>query len=194
MSASLRGVLARAGLRVDPDEFLALVEDLAHQLAPADPDPAEYLTESQRTALTEVGLDLAPRRSGERDVRARAVAAQAVLRDSALTVAGAAERIGVDASRVRHRLADGRLAGWKDRGGWRLPAWQFTNTEVLPGLATVLAAAPEDLPPLVVAGFMTTPQPDLPVGGDPSTPRDWLLAGGDPDPVARLVATLGTPA
>jgi hypothetical protein len=194
MSASLRGVLARAGLSVDPDEFLALVEDVAHQLAPADPDPAEYLTESQRTALTEVGLDLAPRRAGERDVRARAVAAQAVLRDSALTVAGAAERIGVDGSRVRHRLGDGRLAGWKDRGGWRLPAWQFTNTDVLPGLATVLAAVPDDLPPLVVAGFMTTPQPDLPVGGDPSTPRDWLRAGGDPEPVARLVSTLGTPA
>lgn len=193
MAVSLRSALARAGLRVDPEEFLALVEDAAHRLAPADPDPAEYFTDSQRTALADVGLDLAPRREGERDIRARAVAAQAVLRDTALTVSGAAERIGVDASRIRHRLADGRLIGWKDRGGWRLPVWQFANTDVLPGLAAVLEAVPSDQPPLVVAGFMTTPQPDLRLSGEPATPRDWLLAGGNPAPVAHLIATLGTP-
>ncbi len=193
MAPSLRGTLARAGLRVDSEEFLALVEDAARRLSPADPEPAEYFTEPQRTALSDVGLDLAPRRPAERDPRARAVALQAVLRDTALTVAGAAERIGVDPSRIRHRLAEGRLAGWKDRGGWRLPVWQFTNTGVLPGLEAVLAAAPEDQPPLLVAAFMTTPQPDLPMSGDPTAPRDWLLAGGDPAAVARLTTTLGTP-
>lgn len=194
MAASLRSALARAGLRVDADEFLALVEDAARRLSPVDPDPADYFTDSQRTALAEVGLDLAPRRASERDPRARTVALQAVLRDTALSVAGAAERVGVDASRIRHRLADGRLTGWKDRGGWQLPVWQFTNTSVLPGLEAVLAAVPADQPPLVVAGFMTTPQADLPTGGEPTAPRDWLLAGGDPAAVARLVATLGTPA
>lgn len=194
MAASLRSALARAGLRVDPDEFLALVEDAARRLSPADPDPADYFTDSQRTALTDVGLDLAPRRPAERDPRARTVALQAVLRDTALSVAGAAERVGVDASRIRHRLAEGRLAGWKNGGGWRLPVWQFTNDGVLPGLDTVLAAVPADQPPLAVAGFMTTAQQDLRTAGEPTTPRDWLLAGGDPAAVARLVATLGTPA
>jgi hypothetical protein len=194
MAASLRDALARAGLRVDSDEFLELVEDAARQLSPADPDPAEYFTDSQRTALTDVGLDLAPRCASERDPRARTVALQAVLRDTALSVAGAAERVAVDASRIRHRLADGRLTGWKDHGGWRLPVWQFTNDGVLPGLETVLAAVPDDQPPLVVAGFMTTPQADLPTAGEPTTPRDWLLAGGDPAAAARLVATLGIPA
>jgi len=184
--------LARAGLRVDPDEFLTLVEDAVRRLSPADPDPADYFTEAQRDTLEQVGLDLAKRRDGERDSRARAVAAQAVLRDSALTVSGAAERLGVDTSRVRHRLAEGRLAGWKDRGGWRLAAWQFTAADVLPGLATVLAAVPDDQPPLVVAGFMTTPQPDLLMAGEPATPRQWLLATGDPTPVARLASSIGT--
>jgi len=193
MPATLRAVLARAGLRVDSDEFLALVEDAASRLAPADPDPADYFTDSQRAALTDVGLDLSPRGPKERDPRARTVALQAVLRDTALSVAGAAERVGVDSSRIRHRLADGRLTGWKDRGGWRLPVWQFTGDSVLPGLDAVLAAAPEDQPPLVVAGFMTTPQQDLCTAGEPTTPRDWLLAAGDPAAVARLVATLGTP-
>jgi hypothetical protein len=194
MTASLRAALARAGLRVDSDEFLALVEDAAARLAPVDPDPADYFTDAQRTALSDVGLDLSPRRERERDPRAKTVALQAVLRDTALSVAGAAERVGVDSSRIRHRLADGRLAGWKDRGGWRLPVWQFTDAGVLPGLETVLAAVPGDQPPLVVAGFMTTAQQDLRTADEPTTPRDWLLAGGDPAAVARLVATLGTPA
>lgn len=194
MSASLRNALARAGLRVDSEEFLELVEDAARRLSPADPDPADYFSAAQRSVLAEVGLDLSPRERGERDSRAKAVAAQAVLRDTALTVAGAAERVGVDSSRIRHRLAEGRLAGWKDRGGWRLPIWQFTNAEVLPGLEPVLAAVPDDQPPLVVAAFMTTPQEELEISGTPTTPRDWLLASGHPTRVVELVATLGTPA
>jgi len=192
--SALRSALARAGLRVEADEFLSLLEDATRRLSPADPRPADYFTLDQRAALAEVGLDLAPQRAGERDPRARAVALQAVLRDTALTVAGAAERLGVDTSRIRHRLAAGRLIGWKDRGGWRLPVWQFTDTDVLPGLEEVLAAVPADQPPLVVAGFMTRRQAELTVSGSPATPRDYLLATGDPAPVARLVAVLGTPA
>src|SRR5262245_5404071 len=187
-------MLAKAGLRVDPDEFLNLVEDAARKLSPADPDPADYFSAEQRQVLSDVGLDLTPRRDDEVDHRARAVAAQAVLRDSAVTVTEAAGTVGVDASRIRHRLAAGRLCGWKDRGGWRLPAWQFTKSGVLPGLEAVLEAVPEDQPPLVVAAFMTTPQRDLPLDGTPATPRQWLLAGGDPGPVAELAAMLGTPA
>jgi len=194
VTAALKSVLAKAGLRVDPDEFLTLVEDAARKLSPADPDPADYFSAEQREALTDVGLDLAPRRHKEVDHRARAVAAQAVLRDSAVTVADAAKAVGVDPSRIRHRLAASRLTGWKDRGGWRLPAWQFTNAGVLPGLEVVLEAVPDDQPPLVVAAFMSTPQPDLLLDGEPATPRQWLLATGDPDPVAKLVSMLGTPA
>jgi hypothetical protein len=188
----LRSALARAGLRVEADEFLALIEDAAKRLSPVDPRPADYFSDEQRDALTSVGLDLSPQRKGERDVRARTVALQAVLRDTALTVAGAAERIGVDASRIRHRLAEGQLVGWKDRGGWRLPVWQFTDDDVLPGLATVLADVPPDQPALVVAAFMTTPQTAL--GDPPVTPRDWLMAGGMPEKIAALVSVLGTPA
>ena len=194
MSMALETVLAKAGLRVSPGEFLGLVEDAARRLSPPNPNPAEYFSADQRETLTEVGLDLRPRRPDEVDTRARAVAAQAVLRDSALTVSDAATTIKVDTSRIRHRLAAGRLVGWKDRGGWRLPAWQFTESGVLPGLEIVLAALPNDQPPLVVAAFMTTPQEDLQLGGSPGTPRQWLLAGGDPDRVAALAAVLGTPA
>ncbi|HEU5475206.1 MAG TPA: DNA-binding protein [Actinophytocola sp.] len=194
MTAALRTVLAKAGLRVDPDEFLTLVEDAARQLTPADPDPAAYFDAASRRALTDAGLDLSPAGSGEPDHRARTVAALAVLRDSALNAADAARTVGVDTSRIRHRLLSRKLAGWKERGGWRLPTWQFTRTGVLPGLETVLGSVPPDQPALVVAAFMTTPQPDLVLDGAPATPRQWLLAGGDPGPVARLASALGAPA
>lgn len=194
MTVALETVLAKAGLRVDPDEFLSLVEDAARRLTPSHPDPGGYFTADQREALREVGLDLSPLRDDETDARARAVADQAVLHDSALTVAEAARTIGVDTSRVRHRLLARRLMGWKDRGGWRLPAWQFNEHGVLPGLEQVLAALPTDQPPLVVAAFMTTPQEDLTARSRPITPSEWLLAGGDPQRVARLAAMLGTPA
>lgn len=191
---ALETVLAKAGLRIDPAEFLGFVEDAARRFSPAAAAPADYFTPEQRDTLTDVGLDLTPRRPDEVDSRARAVAAEAVLRDSALTVSDAAATVGVDSSRIRHRLLAGRLAGWKDRGGWRLPAWQFVSGGVLPGLETVLAAVPGDQPPLVVAAFMTTPQADLRVEDRPATPREWLLAGGAPDRVAALAATLGIPA
>lgn len=144
-------------------------------------------------ALTEAGVDLSPRTGEEPDARARTVAAQTVLAESALTAAEAARTLGIDPSRVRHKLAAGRLSGWKDENGWRLPAWQFTGDGALPGLAIVLASVPADQPPLVVASFMTTRQDDLLLDARPATPRQWLLAGGPPEPVAALAATLGAP-
>ncbi|MBA8825958.1 hypothetical protein FHX42_003324 [Saccharopolyspora lacisalsi] len=193
MTVPLETVLAKAGLKVTAQEFLSLVEDAAKRLTPAQPDPAARFTDNDRTVLTEVGLDLEPLDEDEEDPRARTVAEQAVLRDTALSVSQAAERIGVDSSRIRHRVASHRLIGWKDRGGWRLPAWQFTDADVLPGLETVLAAMPSDQPTLVLANFMTTPQEDLELGDRPVSPREWLMAGGSIRRVAELASAVGTP-
>ncbi len=189
---ALKNVLAKAGLKVDPSEFLALVEDAAKRLTPPSPNPSHYFSADQRAALEEVGLDLTPEGDDDQDYRARTVAAHAVLADSALTVGEAASLLGVDDSRIRHRLKEGRLTGWK-APGWRLPAWQFTPSGVLPGLDVVLRAVPADQPALVVAAFMSTPQTDLVINGRPATPRQWLLAGGDPELVAELASVLGTP-
>ena len=195
MTVALENILARAGLRIDATQFLLLVEDAARKLTPPNPDPSHYFSADQRAALTDVGLDLTPQGADEPDHRARTVAAHAVLAEAALSVAGAATTLGVDDSRIRHRLAKGRLTGWKDHGGgWRLPAWQFTSSGVLPGLELVLRALPEDQPALVVAAFMSTPQSDLVINSRPATPRQWLLAGGDPELVAELIEPLGTPA
>lgn len=194
MTAALENVLARAGLRITADEFLSLVEDAAKKLTSPQVDPAAHFTEIEQKALAETGLNLAPLGVTEADPRARTVAEQAVLRDTALSVGQAAERVGVDASRIRHRINERRLIGWKDRGGWRLPAWQFDDDDVLPELEAVLVAMPLDQPALVLANFMTTPQEDLELGDRPVSPREWLLAGGSPHPVAALAAELGNPA
>lgn len=193
MTMALETVLAKAGLHVNPTQFLSYVEDAARRFSPPQPDPASYFSPGDRDVLTDVGLDLSS--SGEHDInaRARSIAAEAVLRESALTVEDAARRLGVDNSGIRRRLSERRLVGWKDRGGWRLPAWQFTEAGILPGLPTVLAAVPEDQPPLVVAAFFATVQPDLQMNGEPSTPRQWLLAGGDPTRVGEQASMLGTP-
>lgn len=193
MTASLETVLAEVGLRVDAKEFLELVALAVRKVSPPHTRPAEYFTPEQRAVLSEVGLDLSDYRDRELDPRARAVATEAVLVDTALTVPEAARMLGVDTSRIRHRLKDGNLAGWKNQG-WRLPAWQFASNGVLPGLDVVLRALPDDQPPLVVAAFMNTPQPDLEINRTTVTPREWLLALGDPTPVAALATTLGTAA
>lgn len=192
MTIALETVLAKAGLRVEAAQFEILLVDAAKKLTPPHPDPTLYFTPEQRAALTETGLDLRASEDTDVDPRARSVAAHTVLRDGALSVTDSAARIGVDGSRIRHRLMDGMLAGWKNGGAWRLPAWQFTERGVLPGLEVVLPAIPPDQPPLAVATFMSTSQPDLLIENEQSTPRAWLLAGGDPNRVAELAATLGT--
>lgn len=189
----LESALADAGLRVDAREFLQLVADAARRIAPPQASPADYFSPEQQRVLGDVGLDLSSYRPDEPDPRARSVVTAAVLADSSHSVADAAKLLDVDTSRVRHRLKEGKLIGWKDRG-WRLPAWQFTADGTLPGLEMVLRALPDDQPQLVVTAFMNTPQPDLEINGKPATPRDWLLAHGDPRMVAELAATLGTAA
>src|SRR5699024_12298346 len=96
MTVALESTLARAGLRVDPADFLALVEDAASKLSPPSPEPAHYFTSEQRTALVEVGLDLTPQAPDEPDQRARAVAAPAALAEGSLTGCGAASKQRVD--------------------------------------------------------------------------------------------------
>lgn len=191
MTLALETVLAEAGLRVSTREFLRHVADAARKISPPQTSPADYFTPSQQRVLGDVGLDLSTFRPEETDPRARSVATAAVFADSSHSVAEAAALLGVDTSRIRHRINDGKLTGWKEKS-WQLPAWQFADGTTLPGLEVVLRAIPDDQPQLMVAAFMNTPQPDLEINGKPATPRQWLLAHGDPHAVAELVSTLGT--
>jgi excisionase family DNA binding protein len=186
--------LERAGLRVGVDEFLRRVGEAAARFGPLVDDPRAHLTTAEAATLTAVGADVSPRRDDEPDERAAAAVEAATVVATALTVRDAAARLGVDPSRVRHRLAEGRLTGLRRGGGWRLPAWQFTGDDTLPGLGAVIPAIPDDLPAAVVAAFFLTADPDLEINGRARSPRDWLAAGGDPARVTELAGALGQPA
>lgn len=190
--AMLTEVLDRAGVAVSEEEFVRLVAAALAEFGPEPPaDPRTALTGDEAAALEAIGADLRPRGRREADPRADSAAAVAAVLAEALPVAEVARRLGIDASRVRHRLAARTLLGIRRTDGWRLPRWQFgVDGLPLPGLPDVLRALPDDVHPLVVARFVATPQPELVIGRKVVTPREWLAGGGDPAPVAALARAL----
>lgn len=108
---------------------------------------------------------------------------------TSITPDQAAANLGIDESRVRHRIAERSLYACKLANRIRLPAWQFTDDgQPIPGLRAALAALPEGLHPLEVDGFMTLPRQDLLVEGEALSARDWLLSGGNVDAVVETIA------
>jgi hypothetical protein len=189
--ATLNEVLSRNRLQVSEARFAELVEQsLAEIGGPMAVDPAEMLTADEIAALTAVKADLSRRGPRETDPRAAGVAAYAALLADALSVAAVAQRLGIDPSRVRHRLLKRHLLGIRRPRGWLLPAYQFGDDgRLLPGLERVTVAL-DGAHPVVVARFFATPQAELVVARRRLTPRQWLEGGGDPARVASLAATL----
>jgi hypothetical protein len=185
-------VLTRAGIAVGEAEFARLVAEVLTELGPAPAaDPAAALSAAEVAALEAVEADLRPSRRREGDPRAAAAAAAAAVLADGLPVAEVARRLGIDTSRVRHRLAAGTLVGIRRTDGWRLPSWQFgPDGRPLPGLPQVLRAIPAGTPPVVTARFFATAQPELLIDGAPVTPREWLAGGGDPAAAAALAGGL----
>jgi hypothetical protein len=184
-------VLSQAGVRVSEAEFARLVEDALREIGPGADDPRAALAPSDVAALVEVAADLRPRRRNEADPRAAAAATTAAVLADTLSVGEVAARLGIDASRVRHRLAARTLVGFRRTGGWRLPTWQFgPDGQPLPGLPRVLRALAPQTHPTVLAHFFATPQPELTVGRRVVSPRDWLAGGGDPSVPESLAASL----
>ena len=181
-------VLAPFG--VGEDEF---VEELSRDLRAGPDSSATRLPEAEESLLRERGgIVEAP---GDTSSVRRAVlrASASNLADEtreSLTVEQVAKLLLVDTSRVRHRVRDRALYGFKIGGGLRLPTWQFDRHDAIPGLRAMLAILPADIHPLEVAGLMITPDPDLVVADEPVSPRDWLIGGGDIGAVVALVADL----
>jgi hypothetical protein len=189
--AALTDVLSRNHLRVTEARFVELVEQsLAELGGPIIDDPARVLSADEIAALVAVKADLARRGERESDPVVPAAAAYAALLADALSVAEVATRLGIDASRVRHRLAKRQLIGIRRARGWLLPAYQFgADGQLLPGIERV-AAALAGSHPVVVARFLSTSQPDLVVARRRLTPRQWLEGGGDPSRVVAMARTL----
>ena len=128
-----------------------------------------------------------------RVVEGRTAADYEHLRVTSLSAEEAARRLGVNASRVRQRLAERSLYGIKEGKAWLLPAFQFREEGEVPGLDAVVRRLPPDIGAVAVARWFASRNPDLCTRDEeerPLTPLQWLLAGNPPGPAAELAAAL----
>lgn len=177
----LAAVSSRTGLSVDA--VLAVLEK-----ALTDTNLSE-VTKAEKAAFAAAGIQLADSSLETASTIIAGAATSQRLYDSALTVEQAAQKLGVTPGRIRQRISAGVLAVVRRREGYLLPAWQFYDEGVVPHLKQVLSVA-DDVHPVTLQGFMTTPNPDLELDGDIVSPRGWLITGGKPDRVADLAETL----
>jgi hypothetical protein len=151
------------------------------------------LTAAEAAALRSVGAfkDDSPI-PVDNDPLIRSQAQYMALLEESLSAAQAAKLLGVDVSRIRQRLRDRSLFGVEHEGTWRLPHFQFERRLVIPGLARVLKALPEDLFPLDVVDWFVLPDADLQLKSDaaPLSPREWLLSGRPVDAVVAVAQDL----
>lgn len=155
-------------------------------------DSLQELTAAEIDVLRAGGFDPEPRAESPLDPLARTAAEYAALLKTSLTAREAAERLGVDVSRIRQRLAERSLYGFRHDGKWHIPIWQFVDHGLLPNLGAVVARLDADLHPVAVTRWFLTPDPDLVTNtvDRPLSPRDWLLAGFPAEPVALLTGDL----
>ncbi len=184
--ATIMDVLGRHGLALTEDAVARFLEQaLAGRTVPRGPrqelEPERALPEAEARALERAGWDLSPR-----GPVARTVAEHAALLAGTVSVAEAARTLGVDATRVRHRIADRKLFAFRVGREWRLPTVQFG----VPAIEGLWRHVPEGLNPLVVYRWLHTPQPELEWDGRGLTPLEWLSVGGPVQPVAALAADL----
>ncbi len=193
MALSARA-LREMGIRENPEEVERMVLEAMRRITSGLPpsDPRRSLTPSQKDALRRGGFDPEPREYGREHPTLKAATEYAALIASSLTVQQAAQKLGVDGSRIRQRLLARSLYGIRLRDGWRIPSFQFDGDRLLPGLGDVIGKLPSGLHPLAVANWFLTPNPDLTMGDDETSlsPRDWLRAGMDAGQVADLASDL----
>lgn len=189
MTITVQQVLDKYADGLSEQDFAAALDA---QLTDRGPQGSTPLTAGEREFLIAQGV-------AEPDLETVAAAAELRLRAdhvidlaaTSYTVGDAAVRLGVDSSRIRHRIADRSLYGLRIGARLHLPHWQFTDGEPsgpLPHLRAVLRAVPDGVSPIEMTGFMTVPQAELVLAGRAVTPRQWLLAGQRPEAICEILA------
>jgi len=197
-AVSWRSQLARAMRAPEESADVAIawrgfLEYMARTAPAGGPAQAAFDLSDDEAAVLERGtadLTVSPGKAAR--VLGRSAAAWVDLVRDCLTATTAAEILNVRESRVRQRLADRTLYGFKYEGAWRFPRVQFDDelSGAVPGIATVFPALPEGINPLAVVRWFTLPTWELVREDKPTSPRRWLLMGGDPSSVAALAALL----
>lgn len=189
--------LERAGIHVSIEDLEALLNAAIEQVLPpyVSVDARQALPSVEVAFLLDAGVsadELAPLDAGAAAPELRTAAKSAGLLASALSVRQAAQRLGVDGSRIRQRLADRSLYGVRVDGAWRLPLFQFTDDGkgIVPAFGEI-APALVDLHPADVVTWFVSPHVDLEIGEDTRvSPRDWLLGGGNVRVLIPLIEEL----
>lgn len=167
-------------------------EMVAIPFAHPSPKRAVPLTEAEAAVLSEGGFS--PKDVTGKDTVEASAQAYANLLAQSLSVAQAAELLGINASRIRQRLGGPRrsLYGIKIREEWVLPSFQFAGKGTVPGIEEVIAELDPELHPVAVLRWFSTPNPDLEIDGEGKTvsPLDWLRTGHPSATVAELARGL----
>jgi hypothetical protein len=155
--------------------------------------PEYELADSELLVLREGGFDLSGRTLGRADPVAQGVADYAAVLQTALSTKEAADKLGVNASRIRQRLGEGTLYGIRINSEWRLPLFQFVDGGLLPGFDEVVSRIDrEEVHPVALYRWLTSPNPDL-YAEDVEielSPQQWLASGRRVEPVARMASHL----
>lgn len=190
------------GIRVSPSTLDEMVREAVTRLQRTlyRPDPRPDLTASEVEALKRGGFVLEPTELGAEDPLVQTAAEFAALLKESLPTAAAAERLGVDPSRIRQRLTSNppSLYGIRLESGWVVPQFQFDGDSLIPGLIDVVSQLDPEMHPVAVYRWFTLPSSDLVLerdeqeGEEPRclSPRDWLRLGLPVQPVAELAANL----
>ncbi len=192
---AVQQVLESHGVRASEEEVARAMEAalVASGFQLPYPDPRLLLDAEQTELLERGGFELDRLDFGLDDPIARTAFEYAILRATALTTHQAAERLDVNDSRVRQRLANRTLYGIKVDEEWRLPTFQFSRDGLVPGIDRVLARLPASWSPVAVYRWFHMPNAALEDSagqGRPLTPLQWLQTGNDPDAVAELASEL----
>jgi excisionase family DNA binding protein len=191
---SVQEVLVNYGVTASEEELAQVIGEALTAAGFAVPyaDPRQTLDPNVVKLLEQGGFDLDHRTFDVRDPMLQAALEYALLRTTSLTTQQAAERLGVNNSRIRQRLAARALYGIKVGDEWRLPAFQFRDDGLVPGIDQVLPNLPENLNPVAVHRWFHLRQPDLSGAGEQAmlSPIEWLESGNDPTVVAELAAGL----
>lgn len=178
------------GLEVRSPEALnrALEAAIAMQPATLPGRPSEMMSEAELRAFGEIGIDVDDAGQGPDPVTEGIVAFAKVI-ETALTTQEAATRLGVGRRRIYQRLAAREIVSFRVNGRAVIPAFQFQDDGLVPGIAQVNRALPPTRHPLSVVRWFHTPQPELTVGGGPAlTPLQWLGQGRDRSVVCDLAS------
>jgi hypothetical protein len=193
---TVRQLIEQAGMDIAVEDFQAQVAAVAShsRLRFVSSDSSTEFDDATRAALVRAGADFSPLRTGRPDPTELTRAAFIGLLADSHEPEAVAKRLGRDVSRIRQRIRDRTLWSVTTASGVRLPTVQFDDDgSEISGMGAVVQAVPDDIHPVAVFRWLTTPVPDLVAPGEEGialSPREWLRSGGAPEAAIELVAGL----